>query len=125
MSVKKGLFLGFLFAFLTLGFISMQRAMPDSKEERIYNAIKVYTPYKVEKRIGGLTIIDSRDGTKEKPSAAEFYHRLDEIEQEWGKQHLKIENNDVLVLGDNNQTVVKIFIETEAEKKFVKSFYGL
>lgn len=125
MSAKKGLFLGFLFAFLVMGYVSMQRAMPDAKEDRIYKALRVYSPYKVEKRLGGLTIVDSRNGEKEKPSSAEFYHRLDEVDQKWGKKHLRVDNNDVLVLGENNQTVVKIYLETEAERKFVQSFYGI
>ena len=125
MSAKKGLFIGFLFAFLVMGYVSMQRAMPEAKEDRIYKAIRVYSPYKVEKRMGGLTIIDSRDGRKEKPSAAEFYHRLDEVDKEWGAKHLRVDNNDVVILGDNNQTVVKIYLETEAERKFVQSFYGI
>jgi len=125
MSAKKGLFFGFLFAFFVMGYISMQRAMPDAKEDRIYKAIRVYSPYKVEKRMGGLTIIDSRDGRKEKPSAAEFYHRLDEVDKVWGNRHLCVDSNDVVVLGDNNQTVVKIYLETEAERKFVQSFYGI
>ena len=125
MNVKQGLFAGFLFAFLVMGYVSMKRATPDAKENRIYDAIHVYSPYTIEKRIGGLTIIDSRDGTKEKPSAAEFYHRSDEVEKEWGVDHLRIENSDVLVLGENNQTIIKIFMETEKEKQFVKSFYGI
>ena len=125
MNAKKGLFIGFLFAFLMLGVISMQRALPGAKQERIYDAIHVYSPYKIEKRIGGLTIVDSRDGTKEKPSAEEFYHRRDEVEKEWGNKHLKVVNSDVLVIGENNQTIVKIFIETEAERKFLQSFYGI
>jgi len=125
MSAKKGLFIGFLFAFLVMGYVSMQRAMPEAKEDRIYKAIRVYSPYKVEKRMGGLTIIDSRDGRKEKPSAAEFYHRLDEVDKEWGVKHLRVDSNDVVILGDNNQTVVKIYLETEAERKFVQSFYGI
>ena len=125
MNVKKWLFIGFSFAFLIMGFVSMQRATPDSKEDRIYNAIHVYSPYSIEKRIGGLTIVDSRTGDKDKPSAAEFYHRVDDLEQQWGKKHLKIENNDVLVLGENNQTIIKIYMETEKEKQFVKSFYGI
>ena len=125
MSAKKGLFIGFLFAFLVMGYVSMQRAMPEAKEDRIYKAIRVYSPYKVEKRMGGLTIIDSRDGRKEKPSAAEFYHRLDEVDKEWGAEHLRVDSNDVVILGDNNQTVVKIYLETEAERKFVQSFYGI
>ncbi len=125
MNVKKYLFIGFLFAFLVMGFVSMQRALPDAKEDRIYKAVRVYSPYKVEKRIGGLTILDSRTGTKEKPEAAEFYHRLDEVDKVWGKKYLKIENNDVIIMGENNQTMVKIFMETEAERKFIKSFYGI
>jgi len=125
MNVKKMLFVGFLFAFLIMGFVSMQRAMPDAKEDRIYKAIRVYSPYKVEKRVGGLALIDSRTGTKEKPEAAEFFHRLDEVDKIWGKNHLRIENNDVIIMGENNQTMMKIFMETPAEIKFVKTFYGI
>ena len=125
MSVKKALIFGFFTAFLILGILSMQRAMPDAKEDRIYTAIKVYSPYTMEKRIGGLTIIDKRTGIKEKPSSAEVFHRMDELEKTWGKQHIRIENNDVIILGDNNQTVARIFLETEKEKTFVQNFYGL
>jgi hypothetical protein len=125
MNPKKGLLFGFLFAFLVLGFIAMQRAMPEAKEERIYNAIKIYSPYQLEKRLGGLTIIDTRTGIKEKPSASEVLLRMDELDKEWGRAHLKIENNDVIVMGDNNQTIVKIFIETEKERAFLQHFYGI
>ena len=99
--------------------------MPEQKEERIYTAIKVYSPYKLEKRIGGLTIIDSRDGRKEKPSPAEVYWRLDELEKEWAVKHLRLENSEVVVIGDNNQSIVNIHIENEKEMSFVKSFYGI
>ena len=125
MNVKKALVFGFFTAFLILGILSMQRAMPDAKEDRIYSAIKVYTPYTMEKRIGGLTIIDKRTGIKEKPSSADVFHRLDELEKNWGKKYLSIENNDVLVKGENNQTVARIFLETKKERAFVKSFYGI
>jgi len=125
MNAKKGIFIGVIFAFLVLGFVSMQRAMPEAKEERIYKEITLYSPYRVEKRMGGLTIVNKETGTKEKPSAAEFYHRLDEVQKEWGKTHLKIENNTVEIFGDNNLSVAKIFIENNKEKEFVKSFYGI
>ncbi|NOR58181.1 MAG: hypothetical protein GQ474_06635 [Sulfurimonas sp.] len=125
MNVKKGLIFGLLFGFLVLGILSMQRATPNNKEERIYKAIKVYSPYKLEKRMGGLTIVNKLTGKKEKPSAAEVLHRLDELDQEWGKDHLVVKDNDVVILGDNNQTVVKIFIETEKERTFLKTFYGI
>ena len=125
MNVKRGLIFGFLFAFLVVGISTMQRSMPAAKEKRIYDALKVYIPYKLEKKIGGLAIVDSRTGEKEKPSAAEVMLRLDELEGTWGKEHLRVVGNDVLVLGDNNQTIIKIFIETQKERDFLKSFFGI
>jgi hypothetical protein len=122
---KKIIFIGIIVGFFIMGFLSLQRAMPEEKEERIYKAIKVYSPYKLEKRIGGLTIIDSRDGRKEKPSPAEVYWRLDELEKEWAVKHLRLENSEVVVIGDNNQSIVNIHIENEKEMSFVKSFYGI
>jgi hypothetical protein len=125
MNIKKGLLLGFFFAFLVMGFVAMQRSIPDAKEERIYKAIKVYSPYQLEKRMGGLTIVNKQTGIKEKPSAAEVLHRMDELDKEWGRSHLKVENNDLIVLGENKQTIVKIFIETEQERAFLKRFFGI
>ncbi len=125
MSVKKGLIFGFFFAFLVLGVLSMKRAMPEAKEERIYKAIKVYSPYQLEKRMGGLTILNTQNGTKEQPASADIMHRLDEVQKEWGKSHLQVQNNEVIVSGENNQTVVRIFIENEKEREFLKSFYGI
>ena len=125
MNAKKGLFIGAIFAFLVMGIVSMQRASPEAKEARIYKAIKVYSPYKLEKIMGGLAIQNIQTGEKEKPSAAEVLLRLDELDKEWGKSHLRIENNDVIVMGENNQMIVKIFIETEKERKFLQTFYGI
>lgn len=125
MSMKKALIFGFFTAFLILGVVSMKRAMPEAKEERIYQAIKVYSPYTVEKKVGGLTIIDKRNGEKESPSSKEFFHRVDELDKKWGKEHLVVDNNEVLVIGENNQTVAKIFIENQKEREFLKSFFGI
>jgi len=122
---KKVIFIGIIVGFFIMGFLSLQRAMPAEKEARIYKAIKLYSPYKLEKRMGGLTIVDTRTGTKEKPSAAEVYHRLDELEKEWAQKHLRLQETDVVVVGDNNQSIVKIYIENDKEMKFVKSFYGI
>ncbi|MCF6309697.1 MAG: hypothetical protein L3J19_04355 [Sulfurimonas sp.] len=123
MSIKKALIFGFFTAFLILGVVSMKRAMPDAKENRIYAAIKVYSPYILEKKIGGLYIVDKRTGEKESPSSKEVFFRLDELEQNWGKDYIRIENNDVIVLGENNQTVARIFLETEKERAWVQRFY--
>ena len=125
MNVKRGLIFGFLFAFLVVGYSTMQRSMPAAKEKRIYDLIKVYIPFKLEKKTGGLAIVDTRDGYKEKPSASEVMLRFDEVQIIWGKKHLKVIDNDVHVIGENNQTVAKIFIETQKERDFLKSFFGI
>ena len=123
--VKKVFVFALLAGFLTMGVLSMKRAMPEAKENRIYKAIKVYSPYKLEKRIGGLTILDTRDPEKkEKPSAAEVFHRLDELDKKWAKENLSVENNDIIITKDDGSTV-KIFIETPKERAFVKSFFGI
>ena len=125
MSIKKGLIFGFIAAFLVMGTLAMKRAAPDAKEERIYKEIKVYSPYTLEKRVGGLAIIDKRDGTKEKPSASEVLHRMDELDKKWGKDHLRVEENQLLIIGENNQTIAKIFIENQKERDFLKRFFGI
>ncbi len=125
MNAKKGFFLGLLFAFFALGFIAIQKATPSQKEDRIYKEIKVYSPYKFEKRMGGLTILNVKTGEKEKPNAADALYRMDDLDQHWGKKHLKVVQNNVIVLGDNNQTVTKIFIKTTKEREWLKKFFGI
>ncbi len=124
-NAKKWLIFGVAFAAIIMGILSMNRAMPADKNERIFNEINVYSPYVFEKRLGGLTIVDKRDGRKEKPSAAEVHLRMDELNKEWGATHLRVENSDLIILGDNNQTIVKIFIETQEERAYLHNFYGL
>ena len=125
MNVKKGILIGVVFASLVLGMVSLKRAMPEAKEDRIYNEIKIYSPYILEKRMGGLAIIDKRTGEKEKPNSAEVLHRIDELDKKWGKKYLRVENNDLIIIGENNQTMVKIFIETKQEREFLKRFFGI
>lgn len=123
--IKKGLFFGVIFASLILGFSALKNSMPHKKEERIFKEIRLYSPYILEKRIGGLEIVDKRTGTKEKPSASDVYLRLDELESGWGKDHLKVEGDELLILGENQQVITRIHIENERERKFLKTFYGV
>jgi len=123
--VKKGFFVGLAFAFFALGFMAIQKATPDAKSNRIYKAIKIYSPYKFEQSMGGLTIINTKTDEKEKPDAADTLYRMDELDKIWGKKHLKIVDNDVIVLGDNNQTITKLFLKDNKEKSWVKKFYGI
>ncbi len=125
MNVKKALIFAFFTAFLILGTLSMQRAMPEPKEDRIYIEIKAYSPYLIEKRIGGLTIIDKRYDKKEKPNASDLYHRLDELEKLWGKEFLKVEGNEVLITNEKGELVGKVLIENQKEREFLKNFFGI
>ncbi len=122
--VKKVFVFALLSGFLIMGVLSMKRAMPEPKEERIYRAVKVYSPYKLEKRIGGLEILNTQTDEKEKPSNAEVLHRLDELDKEWAKEHLSVEGNDLVITTEEDETV-KILIETEKERAFIKRFYGI
>ncbi len=125
MNAKQGIFLGVIFAFFILGFIAIQKATPEAKADRIYKEIKVYSPYKFEKRMGGLAIVNTKTGEKEKPNAADALYRMDDLDKQWGKKHLKVVGNDVLVIGDNNQTITKIFIETKKERTWLHKFFGI
>jgi len=123
--IKKSLIFGFLTAFLILGVVTLNRSMPGSKETRIYNLIKPYSPYTLEKYLGGVAIINNKTGKKEKPSAAETFHRLDEVEKEWGHTHLKIVENDLIIMSDDGHEITKILIDGEKEYQWLKSFYGI
>ncbi|MDD2653057.1 MAG: hypothetical protein PHX44_08420 [Sulfurimonas sp.] len=125
MNVKKALIFAFFTAFLILGTLSMQRAMPEPKEDRIYIEIKAYSPYLVEKRIGGLTIVDKRYDKKEKPNASDLYHRLDELEKLWGREFLRVEGNEVLITNEKGELVGKVLIENQKEREFLKNFFGI
>ncbi|WP_321779499.1 hypothetical protein [Sulfurimonas sp.] len=122
--VKKIFVFALLAGFLIMGVLSMKRAMPEAKEERIYKAIKVYSPYELEKRMGGLAILNKLTDEKEKPSNAEILHRLDELDKEWAKEYMRVEGNDVIITRDDD-TEVKILIETPKERAFIKSFFGI
>ena len=125
MNVKKGVFLGVIFAMFILGFIAIQKATPAAKADRIYKEIKVYSPYKFEKRMGGLSIVNIKTGEKEKPNAADALYRMDDLDKQWGKKHLRVEGKEVIVMGDSNQTITKIFIETKKEREWLHKFFGI
>ena len=125
MNMKRSLFIGMALAFFMLGFISLQRAMPEHKEERIYKEITKFSPYEFKKAVGGLHIINTETGEKEKPDAASVMHRMDELQKEWGKKHLKLTKDAVIVLNDKGMEVKKIAFENPIERKWVEKFYGL
>lgn len=110
--------------FLTVSAFIMGR--PSHRDKRIYPIVRQYTPFVIENGLGGLKIKRKDNPSfKEEPDAVNFYHRLNELERDWAKTHLRVTNNTLEIL-DNNGTVLKIVkLKNQNEKKFIKNYYGV
>ncbi len=110
---------------LFFGWQAYDAAKPQERDKRVYNELKPYIPYKLEKRVGGLSISSTLNNEIEKPPATQVYHRLDALEKLWGKRYLKLEKNQLFVLDDDNKTIKTILLQNEKELSYVKNFFGL
>ncbi|MFK5881304.1 MAG: hypothetical protein QM482_03735 [Sulfurospirillum sp.] len=118
-------FIGLIFVFVFLSFVAFNNAMPETKNREVMNLIAPYMPYRLEKRLGGLTIVDTRTGTKEKPPNDMVYKRLDKLEKQWGKTYLSIDGF-VLSIRDKNKKIVKSFkLKNKKQVDFVRKFFGI
>jgi len=116
------LFLGFLLVALVAFF----QSKPTTKNARIYQAVQHYSPYYLEKRLGGLTILSREDETfKEKPANMTLYKEFERLERNWGKSHLRIEGDTLLILDDNASIKTRIPLKTDEERQFVHHYYGV
>ena len=111
--------------FFGLGFNALQEAQPIHKSKRIYKEIKKYSPYYLEKRIGGFQIMMKNSKEKEKPPITEVFSRLDQLEQGWGKDALKIVNNDLIVMDKNGTKIGTIKIQNSEEKQWIQTFFNI
>ncbi|MDQ1325913.1 MAG: hypothetical protein QG564_1037 [Campylobacterota bacterium] len=124
-------FKNYLFALLAIGFIAIAvsaylESQPEQKNKRIYEEIKKYSPYYIDKRFGGLQILSKTDKDfKEKPSNMEIFRQLDALEKRWGKSHLRIENSKLHILDDNNTGIATIPLQNQEEFHFIQQFYGV
>lgn len=125
MKPSKYFIIGLSLLFFWLGFQSLQNAQPAKKNERIYKQLKAYMPYYLEKRVGGFQIMMKGSMEKEKPPITEVYLRLDQLEQGWGKEHLKIDANDLIVMDKEGKEIAKIPFHLDDEKVWVKKFFGI
>lgn len=124
--MRKFLLLALTLGFGLIAFIAFQEAKPEQKNAPIYQEIKPYSPYYLDKRFGGLAILSKVDKAfQEKPSSMEVFHRLDALEKSWGKQHLKRENDILFILDDKQSVITQLPIKTEQDKVFVHTFYGI
>ena len=123
--MKNYLFIALTVGMTLMAFVAFQEARPTPKTP-IYKKIQNYSPYYIDKRFGGLQIMSKEDKEfKEKPTNMELFHRLEFLEKEWAKNHLKVVNNSVIVSDNNGTEITNIMITNSEDEKFIHSFYGI
>ena len=124
--MRKYLLPALLLGFFLFGLNAFLESRPSSKNERVYNAVKEYSPFYIDKRFGGLQIMSKEDSSfKEKPDNMSFFKEFERLEREWGKKHLKLENNTLLILDNSGKTQSKLPLNSRDEVEFIHSYYGV
>ena len=121
---KKLLVLAFFVIFMFLGIMALKDSMPEPKNERVYTILQKHMPDTLEKRVGGYSIVSNETGVKEKPPAKDLFLRLEQLEQQWGKEFLKLENNTLIILDKDKNKVDKIDLKTNEEINWVKEYFS-
>ena len=125
MKISNLFIVGLTILFFALGFKALQEAQPEHKNRRVYKELKAYIPYYLEKRIGGFRIMMKGSKEKEQPPINQVFSRLDTLEKGWGKEALKIVNNDLIIMDKNGTQIGKIVLKTNEEKQWVKTFFEM
>jgi len=123
-SKKLGFALGAVILFLTA--VAFILGRPPHRDARIYPIVKQYSPYRVENGLGGLKILSKTDPKfKEEPDTVNFYARLQSLEREWAKTHLRLEGNTLKILDDRGRIIKEIPLKNTREKEFIQDYYGV
>ena len=124
--LKKYLPVALAIGFFIFGLNAFLESKPSHKNARIYKNVQKYSPYYLNKRFGGIEILSKEDSEfKEKPTNMELFKELGRLEKSWAKTHLKIDNNTLIVV-DNNQTkLLSLPLKTAKELQFINSYYGI
>jgi len=125
-SLKKYLPAALFLGFLVFGLDALIQSKPSAKNARVYKTVQQFSPYYIDKRFGGLEIKNREDASfKEKPNNTTFFKEFERLEKAWGKKHLKMQN-DLLVITDNNGTVIHTLpLQTKDEAEFIHTYYGI
>lgn len=125
-NLKKYLPIALLIGFILYGLSAFMQSKPSPKNERVYKTVQKYSPYYMDKRFGGLTILNREDPEfKEKPTNMTLFKEFERLEKKWAKSHLKIENTTLIVLDNNGSEQATLPLQNREEIDFVHSFYGL
>ena len=123
--MKKYLFPALAIALTFMAIMAFQQAKPTPKAP-IYKEVQKYSPYYIDKRFGGLQLMSKTDEKfKEKPTNMEVFHRLEYLEKEWARTHLKLLNNKLTVVDDNGTELTTFSVSSKEDEQFIHSFYGI
>ena len=124
--MKKNLLIFAFFAiFMFLGITAMEDSLPSAKNERVYTILQKHMPYTLQKRVGGYSIVSKETGVKEKPPAKDLFLRLEQLEKQWGKDFLKLENSTLIILDKDKKEIEKIDLKSTEEITWVKEYFNL
>ena len=62
---------------------------------------------------------------KEKPNNMTLFKEFERLEKSWGKTHLKIESNTLIILDNNGSQLATLPLQTKEEMDFAQHYYGL
>jgi len=125
-SLNKYLPIALALGFLLFALDAFFQARPEPKNERVYKAVQKYSPYYLDKRFGGLEILNKEDKEfKEKPTNSTLFEEFQRLEKKWGKTHMKLEGTTLIIADNNGTEVAKLSLQNKEELDFVHSYYGL
>ena len=123
-SIRKYLTLAFFVAFLGLALMAFMSSKPSDKNARVYKTVQQYSPYYLDKRLGGLTIKNKENKDfKEKPNNMTLFKEFERLEKEWAKTHLKLSLSTLIILDNNGTKISMLQLQTPEELSFVKDYY--
>ncbi len=122
--MSKKIFVVLIVVFSFLSFVAFRNAIPEAKNKEVMNSLAPYIPYRLEKRLGGLNIINTKTKEVEKPSNDVVFKRLDELEKKWGKKHLSLKNDKLSIYKDG-KIIKTITLKNKKEIDFVHRFFGI
>ena len=124
--MKKYLPIALLIGFILFGLSAFFQSKPSPKNEHVYKTVQKYSPYYMDKRFGGLTIMNKEDPEfKEKPNNMTLFKEFERLEKTWAKTHLKLESNTLIILDNNGSEQGTLPLQTKEELDFAQQFYGL
>jgi hypothetical protein len=125
-SFRKYLPLALFAAFFGLAILAFMSGKPSEKNARVYKTVQQYSPYYLDKRLGGLTIKSKKDENfKEKPTNLTLFKEFERLEKLWAKTHLTLSQNSLIISDDNGTQLSTLKLQSPEELLFVEQYYEI